>query len=236
MFAVCVGLVQFPIICSLQYSININTVKVDPHSDLLHICIVKPKNCEITLPPPLLPPPPPLQHELPSRFSLCPKQNLSKTFFNSTEKPDDLIFTSCFFVSRKFIIVIMFIRIIRPTPSAAAKIPRFLLFVSFPFTGTALLAVHKRCKTKNKYHKIQITTKVSKTRVNLIISNFLACFHDQVAILDPGNLACKQALAGWAQRVRDYLWLYIAQWFKQQILKQFTMLTMVLNETCVGHL
>ncbi len=32
------------IICSLQYSININTVAVDPHSDLLHICIVKPKN------------------------------------------------------------------------------------------------------------------------------------------------------------------------------------------------
>ena len=36
MFTVCVGLVfrskyvQFPIICSLQYSININTVEVDP--------------------------------------------------------------------------------------------------------------------------------------------------------------------------------------------------------------
>ncbi len=36
MFSVCVGLVfcskyvQFPIICSLQYSININTVEVDP--------------------------------------------------------------------------------------------------------------------------------------------------------------------------------------------------------------
>ncbi len=50
MFTVCVGLVfhskyvQFPIICSLQYSININTVEVDPYSDLLHICIVKPKN------------------------------------------------------------------------------------------------------------------------------------------------------------------------------------------------
>ena len=50
MFSVCVGLVfrseyvQFPIICSLQYSININTVEVDPHSDLLHFCIVKPKN------------------------------------------------------------------------------------------------------------------------------------------------------------------------------------------------
>ncbi len=50
MFTVCVGLVfrskyvQFPIIRSLQYSININTVEVDPHSDLLHICIAKPKN------------------------------------------------------------------------------------------------------------------------------------------------------------------------------------------------
>ncbi len=50
MFTVCVGLmfrskyVQFTISCSLQYSININTVKVDPHLDLLHICIVKPKN------------------------------------------------------------------------------------------------------------------------------------------------------------------------------------------------
>ena len=50
MFTVCVGLVfrseyvQFPNIFSLQYSININTVEVDPHSDLLHICIVKPKN------------------------------------------------------------------------------------------------------------------------------------------------------------------------------------------------
>ena len=36
--------VQFPVICSLQHSININTVEVDPHSDLLHICIMKPKN------------------------------------------------------------------------------------------------------------------------------------------------------------------------------------------------
>ena len=50
MFIVCVGLVfrskyvQVPIICSLQYRIYINTVGVDPHSDLLHICIVKPKN------------------------------------------------------------------------------------------------------------------------------------------------------------------------------------------------
>ncbi len=52
MFTVYVGLVfrskfvQFPVICSLQYSININIVEVDPHSDLLHICIVKPKNIE----------------------------------------------------------------------------------------------------------------------------------------------------------------------------------------------
>ncbi len=50
MSTVCVGLVfrskyvQFPIICSHQYSINYNTVEVDPNSDLLHICIVKPKN------------------------------------------------------------------------------------------------------------------------------------------------------------------------------------------------
>ncbi len=53
MFTACVGLVfrskyvyvQFPIICSFQYSINfLNTVEVDTHSDLLHICIVKPKN------------------------------------------------------------------------------------------------------------------------------------------------------------------------------------------------
>ena len=49
MFTACVGLVfrskyvQFPIICSLQYNININIVEVDPHSVLLHICIVKPK-------------------------------------------------------------------------------------------------------------------------------------------------------------------------------------------------
>ena len=40
MFTVCAGLVfhseyvQFPNIFSLQYSININTVEVDPHSDL----------------------------------------------------------------------------------------------------------------------------------------------------------------------------------------------------------
>ncbi len=50
MFTVCVDLVfrskyvRFPIICSPQYSINTNTVEVDPHSDLLHNCIVKPKN------------------------------------------------------------------------------------------------------------------------------------------------------------------------------------------------
>ena len=50
MFTVCVGFVfrskyvQFPIICPLQYSKNINTVEVDPYSDLLYICIVKPKN------------------------------------------------------------------------------------------------------------------------------------------------------------------------------------------------
>ncbi len=50
MFTVCVVLVfrskyvQFPVICSLRFSININTVEVDLHSDLLHICIVKPKN------------------------------------------------------------------------------------------------------------------------------------------------------------------------------------------------
>ena len=41
MFTVCVGLkffskyVQLRTICSLQYSININTVQVDPHSNLL---------------------------------------------------------------------------------------------------------------------------------------------------------------------------------------------------------
>ena len=45
MFTVCVGLVfrskyvQFPIICFLQYSININTVKVDPHSELYCIFV-----------------------------------------------------------------------------------------------------------------------------------------------------------------------------------------------------
>ena len=55
MFTVYVGLVfrskyvQFPVICSLQYSININTVEVDPHSDLLHICIVKPKNTKFEM-------------------------------------------------------------------------------------------------------------------------------------------------------------------------------------------
>ena len=41
MFIVRVGLVfrskyvQFPVICSFQYSMNINIVEVDPHSDLL---------------------------------------------------------------------------------------------------------------------------------------------------------------------------------------------------------
>ena len=36
--------VQFRVICSLQYSININTIKVDPHSDWLQNGVVKPKN------------------------------------------------------------------------------------------------------------------------------------------------------------------------------------------------
>ncbi len=40
----CSKYVQFPLISSLQHSINISTVEVDPHSDLMHICIVKPKN------------------------------------------------------------------------------------------------------------------------------------------------------------------------------------------------
>ena len=50
MFTVCVGLVfcskyvQFSVIYSLQYSININAIEDDPHSYLLHICTVKPKN------------------------------------------------------------------------------------------------------------------------------------------------------------------------------------------------
>ena len=50
MFTVCVGFVfgskymQFRIICSLQYTININTVDVDPHSHTQQINIVKPKN------------------------------------------------------------------------------------------------------------------------------------------------------------------------------------------------
>ena len=54
MFTVCIGFVfrskyvQFPIICPLQYSKNINTVEVDPHSDLLYICIVKPKNTDMS--------------------------------------------------------------------------------------------------------------------------------------------------------------------------------------------
>ena len=53
MFTVCVGLVfrskyvQFLIISSVQYTINNNTVEVDPHLHLLHIFIVKlPKNCQ----------------------------------------------------------------------------------------------------------------------------------------------------------------------------------------------
>ncbi len=36
--------VPFPIICSLQFSVNINAVEIDGYSDLLHICMVKPKN------------------------------------------------------------------------------------------------------------------------------------------------------------------------------------------------
>ncbi len=53
MFTVCVDFVfrskyaQSSIICSLQYSININKVEVDPHSDLLHIWIVKPNNTRV---------------------------------------------------------------------------------------------------------------------------------------------------------------------------------------------
>ncbi len=47
MFTVCAGLVfrskyvRFPVVCSVQYSININTVEVDPHSVY---SVVKPKN------------------------------------------------------------------------------------------------------------------------------------------------------------------------------------------------
>ena len=47
MFTVCVSFVfgnkyvKLRVICSLQYSININTVEVDPHSDLLHNGIMK---------------------------------------------------------------------------------------------------------------------------------------------------------------------------------------------------
>ena len=50
MFIVCAGLVfgrkyvLFHIISSLQYSININAVDVDSHSDLQRNGIVKPKN------------------------------------------------------------------------------------------------------------------------------------------------------------------------------------------------
>ena len=35
---------KFRIICSIQSSININTVEFDPHSDSLQNVIVKPKN------------------------------------------------------------------------------------------------------------------------------------------------------------------------------------------------
>ena len=57
MFTVCVDVVfgdnyvEFYIICSLQYSININTVEVDPHSDSLQNGIAKPKN--VFLPEPI---------------------------------------------------------------------------------------------------------------------------------------------------------------------------------------
>ena len=47
MFTVCVGLVfrsKYVLFALCSTSININTVEFDPHSDLLHICIVKPKN------------------------------------------------------------------------------------------------------------------------------------------------------------------------------------------------
>ena len=50
MSTVCVGLVfgnkyvQFCIICSLQYSINLNTVEVDLHLDSMQNKIMKPKN------------------------------------------------------------------------------------------------------------------------------------------------------------------------------------------------
>ena len=40
--------VKFREICSLQYSIIINTFWVDPHSDLLKNAPVKPKNCYYT--------------------------------------------------------------------------------------------------------------------------------------------------------------------------------------------
>ncbi len=53
MFTVCVGrvfrskYVQFPIFCSVQYSININTAEVYPNSDILHIYIVKPEKSRV---------------------------------------------------------------------------------------------------------------------------------------------------------------------------------------------
>ena len=36
--------VQFHIVCSLQYSVNINTVEPESHPDLLYNDLVKPKN------------------------------------------------------------------------------------------------------------------------------------------------------------------------------------------------
>jgi hypothetical protein len=39
---------EFRIIFSLHYSININTFEVDPPSDSLHNALVKPKNSETT--------------------------------------------------------------------------------------------------------------------------------------------------------------------------------------------
>ena len=46
MFIVYVGgkLVEFRIICSLQLSVNINTIEADPHSDSQNNGILKPKN------------------------------------------------------------------------------------------------------------------------------------------------------------------------------------------------
>ena len=36
--------IQFHLICSFYYSISINSIEVDPHSNSLHNDIVKPKN------------------------------------------------------------------------------------------------------------------------------------------------------------------------------------------------